>query len=312
MNESEERMNRAVDNFLKGEEVEEEFKAHFESLEGLKGLERVPGRDPERANVARQAYLDQVAVWSPTVSPERQSRLNRWMSIFRKERSPMLKLARIITISAILLGGTAGTAFAAQESLPDQALYPVKTLIEDVRLGLTADPQAEFDLLMAYVQERFEEIEALVEAGKPVTEDVQVRLQNQLQSAFQNAAELDDNALIKAMEQVRTQSQMHVQLLSQLNKKAPEGTKGNLETAEQAVIRSQIQAEGAMDDPNTLRTRYGAERNEEAPDQPEVVPPGEKQGGTPEGAGTGEGLGPSGSGNSDYGTPGPRRNGQSQ
>lgn len=221
----------------------------------------------------------------------------------------MFTIARIISIAAILLGGTAGTAFAARESLPDQALYPLKTLIEDVRLGLTTDPQAEFDLLMTLVEERFSEIQAIAQNGDAVDEQVQIRLQNHLRFALQSAASLDDAALVKAMERVRERSREQLQILKQIN----HGPGGNLQLVEQALIRSRIRAEGALEDPNTLRMRYGAERNEDAPDQPEeVIPPAGGKGNPPGGAGGSESPAPSGSGEGNFGSPGARRKGISE
>jgi hypothetical protein len=311
MNESDELFDQALDLFLKDRGTSGELQSYSEAIRSLQTLERVPKRDRDRARIMRQDFLNQAASLKPTVSDSRDSRLNGWTSIFRKERSPMYAITRIITIAAILLGGTVGTAFAAQESLPDQALYPVKTLIEDVRLGLTSDPQAEFDLLMNYVEERIEEIEALIESGDPVNTAVQERLNNHLQAAFRNAAELNDPALLKAMERVREQSQLQLNIFNQLNQGNGVGPDGNLDLAEQAIIRSRIQAEDALEDPNTLRTRYSAERNEDAPDQPIVEPPG-KQGGQPDDAGEGESSGPSNESGNHDGTQGPQRNGKNK
>lgn len=312
MNEKDERVDQAIKRFIQAGEISEELQPHREALRALKGLEQVPGLDAERAHLMRQQYLDQVDSIKPAVSPSQNRRLNGWSSIFRKERSPMFAMARIITIAAILLGGTAGTAFAAQGSLPDQALYPVKTLIEDIRLDLTSDPQAEFDLLMRFIEQRFAEIQTMVENGEPVGEVVQLRLQNQLQAAFRNAAELEEPAFLQAMEKIRARSQVQENIFNQVQNGAGAESNGNIELAQEAIIRSRIQAEGALEDPNTLRTRYGAERNEDAPVQPEVIPPGEGQGGPPDGAGEGEAMGPSDPGNGNFGTPGPRRNGQTK
>lgn len=309
MNESDDRIDQALSRFINDEDTPEELRPYAAALQVLASLKQVPERSPERAGMIRQGFLERVANAGPGVSPEPQSRLKEWLSLFRKEHSPMFAIARIITLAAILLGGTAGTALAAQESLPDQALYPVKTLFEDMRLDLTTDPQAEFDLLMSYVQERFQEIEALVQNGEPVGEEVQFRLQNQLQRAFMNAAQLDDQPLAKAMQQVRAQSQEQLRVLSQLNQTAPQATGYDLGVAEQALIRSQVHAEGALDDPTTLRTRYGVERPEDAPELPGTEPPGTR-GSPPDDSG--EGTGPSGSGGPGFDSQGARRNGQSQ
>lgn len=307
MNASDDKFDSALERYLQTGEMNAELQAHEQALRTLQTLKQVPDRDPGRAIAMRQDFLDEVASGSRAVSNGRKERLNGWISFFRKERSPMFAIARIIAIVAILLGGTAGTAFASQESLPDQALYPLKTLIEDVRLGLTNDPQAEFDMLMTFIKQRFAEIQAMVQNGEPVGEQVQQRLQNQLQSAFQSAAELDDPALLKAMERVREQSRNQIQILSQIHQGPGNGAGDNLDLAEQAVIRSQIQAERALEDPNTLRTRYGAERNENAPDQPEIMPPGDG-----EGAGGVESPGPASPGEGSLNPSGARRKGRSE
>ena len=311
MNTSDEKFDRALERYLQSGELDPELQPHSEALRRLQALEQVPDRKPARALAMRHEYFEQVSALAPAVSISRDERHKGWMSIFRKERSPMFAIARIITIVAILLGGTAGTALAAQDSLPDQALYPVKTLVEDLRLELTSDPQTEFDLLMMFIEKRFAEIQTMLQNGETVGERVQLRLQQQLQSAFKYAAELDDPDLLRAMEQIRERSQIQEYLFDQLQNGYGSGSPGDLNLAHQAVIRSRIQAEGALEDPNTLRTRYGAERNEAAPDQPEVIP-GERQGGLGDGAGEDEGTGPTGPGEDNSGTPGSRRNGKSQ
>lgn len=310
MNESDERLDRALGRYLQSGELEPDLQGYTQALQALQALDPVPDRDPERVTAARHAYLEQVSVLSPAVSRRRDERHKGWMSIFRKERSPMFAIARMITIAAILLGGTAGTAFASQDSLPGQALYPVKTLIEDLRLELASDPQTEFDLLMTFIEARFAEIQAMVQNGEAVGEQVQLRLQEQLQSAFKYAAELDDPDLLRAMERIRVRSQIQENIFNQLQ--SGSGPQSDLDTAEQAIIRSRIQAEGALEDPSTLRTRFGANRNEDAPGQPEVIPPGGGQGEQMDGAGEGEGAGPAGPGEGGFGTPGSRHNGKSQ
>lgn len=312
MNASDEKFDLALQRYLQSGEMGPELQPHSAALRTLQALEQVPDREPARALARRHEYLEQVSALVPAVSNSRDVRHKGWLSIFRKERSPMFAIARIITIVAILLGGTAGTALAAQESMPDQALYPVKTLIEDIRLGLTSDPQAEFDLLMTFIEQRLTEIQTMLENGETVGERVQLRLQQQLQSAFKYAAELDDPALLRAMEQIRERSQIQENIFNQFRNGNGSGPQGNFDLAEQALIRSRIQAEGALEDPNTLRTRYGAERNEEAPDQPEVIPSGEGQGGPGEGASEGDGAGTTGPGGADFDTSGLRRNGKSQ
>jgi hypothetical protein len=67
--------------------------------------------------------------------------------------------------AAVLLGGTAGIASAAQGALPGEALYPIKRGIEDARVGLATSPGAEGRQLLAHATDRLAEVQGLVAAG---------------------------------------------------------------------------------------------------------------------------------------------------
>jgi Domain of unknown function (DUF5667) len=69
----------------------------------------------------------------------------------------MMLLAILFT--AMAGGGEA--AYASTSSLPEDALYPVKTTIEEAQLILAGD-QEDFNLHLAFANRRLEEVEALV------------------------------------------------------------------------------------------------------------------------------------------------------
>lgn len=269
---------------LRETELERE---HSSTIASLRALDEVPERQVASTASGRQAFLTAARQMRQAVSPRPKSRHMGWTKIFKKERSPMFTLARIILIAAFALGGTGVTAFAAQESLPDQALYPVKTWIEDLRLGLVKDPQADFNLLFGFVEERIAEMEALVEGGMPIPSQVATRLNLHLQMMARAAADLDDPALLKAMEQVRQRSQLQVQRLEQLRQLAPQDSPA-LGQATQAMHTIRNTAEGALEDPLTFRQHQGVNRPEEAPDFPENEAPN----GAGEGPMNGGGQGP--------------------
>ena len=53
----------------------------------------------------------------------------------------MLALAiKLVLVLAVMFGGAGVTAAAAQSSLPNEALYPVKLLVEEVQLSLAPSP----------------------------------------------------------------------------------------------------------------------------------------------------------------------------
>lgn len=255
------------------------------TLARMDALLPVPERDPARTWTGRQAFLAQARNLQPIVSTQAKPRLIGWTSIFRKERSPMFILARIVLLAAIALGGTGVTAYAAQESLPDQALYPVKTWIEDVRLALANGPQADFGLLQGFVEERIEEIEALVGEGLPVPNQVSDRLETQLQQMMRLAAQMEEPAMLQAMEQVQERLQLQVQRLEKIQNNAPEDAQA-LGLATQAMNNIRNTAEEAILDPTTFRMRLGNERPQDAPVQPEGQQPDkQEQGGGQNGTG---------------------------
>ena len=233
----------------------------------LRTLDDIPEREPARIEAGRETFLALARKNNPAVSKQPISRLMGWTNIFKKEHSPMFTLARIVLLAAFALGGTGVTAYAAQESLPNQALYPVKTWIEDVRLGLNKDPQTDFGLLFGYVEERIGEIEALMEGGLSVPDQVATRLNTHLQQMVKLAAEMDDPALLKAMEQVQVRAQVQVRRLEKLRENATEDSQA-LGLATQAMHNMRNTAEDALQDPQTFRQRQGVNRPEDAPERP--------------------------------------------
>lgn len=61
----------------------------------------------------------------------------------------------------ILSGG--GIAYASQDALPGETLYPVKTLTEDVRSALTTDPVSKARLEISFAERRIAELQKLLE-----------------------------------------------------------------------------------------------------------------------------------------------------
>ncbi len=74
---------------------------------------------------------------------------------------------------AVLLGGTAGMAAAAQDALPGEALYPLKRGIESAEVRLSSSPAGQGQDLLSQASGRLDETWGLVEAG-PATGAPQV------------------------------------------------------------------------------------------------------------------------------------------
>ena len=168
----------------------------------LDQLRQVPPRDRQAAIRGRGRFLAQAASLRNT-QPIRtpKNRLAMLFSpswLYRKQKFAMF--VTFILVLAVLFSGTGLTAYAAQESLPGEVLYPVKTAVEDVRLGLTTDPAAEYALLDQYLTTRFEELDALNAAGEPLNSAFANRLLLQLDQMLRIAASQSDADMIENLD----------------------------------------------------------------------------------------------------------------
>ena len=89
------------------------------------------------------------------------------VSTFNAPRGPLRQafigaMALLLFVSSTLVGVTR----AAATSLPDDTLYPVKLVAEQVQLALAPSPEVRAQLHLAFAQERLREVQAAVEAGR--------------------------------------------------------------------------------------------------------------------------------------------------
>ena len=168
-------------------------------LKELEPLRAVPARSAEAARSGLRQFLDEAAQrrGSPVGAVSRAPglRLTGWTSIlkrFKLEGSPMLVLAKVMLLASLIFGGVGGTVLAAQGSLPGDALYPIKLFTEEVRIGVTADPQAQITLHLELAQTRTQEMAQLAVQQRAVPDSVPAQLQTHLQTALQQAARLNN------------------------------------------------------------------------------------------------------------------------
>jgi len=165
-------------------------------------LRQVPPRDRLAAVQGRGRFLAQAATLRNTQPiPQRKGWLAMLLSpsfLYRKEKFAMV--ATFIVVLALLFGGTGITAYAATESLPNEALYPVKTMMEDIRLDLTKDTDKQFELLDLYLTIRFNELDEMKAAGIPLNSAIANRILLQLDQMLQLAASQSDADMIENLD----------------------------------------------------------------------------------------------------------------
>jgi Domain of unknown function (DUF5667) len=296
MTRPEDELDRSLRRLSEAGEADASLGSYAGTLGRLKSLHSVPERDPAAASAGRQAFLDQAA--AVPVSRPALSRHRSRTHDGRKELRPMNALIGLLVAVALLFGGGGASAFAAQDALPNDFLYPVKLATEDLQLGLASDPVDRVNLLGNWIDRRFQEMHELVRAGEAIPLEATYRLERHLGLALQTAAQVGDPELTQLLQRLQLRLEADLAAMQQLRSADPGGAA--LRSAEQATIRTQAEIRGALEDPAAFRIRYGAGRPEDAPAQPELTP-----GESPQGAPGAGGEGGSGQGNGQGSGPGP-------
>src|SRR3990172_1679718 len=119
-----------LDAVLSGQrrDADEDVMPLLAAWHALEPLRSVPPRSPETEQAGLRVFLDEAAqTRARAVSTSLAVRRNGWTFKLGKERSPMFALAVKLVLALTLgLGGVGTTALAAQGSLPNDLLYPVK------------------------------------------------------------------------------------------------------------------------------------------------------------------------------------------
>ncbi len=222
-------------------DFDQEIDPRLEAL--LNELHDVPARDPRRAAQGRAKFLSQaVAIRDEAVSPLPIVRLREWFYKFKQSKEiKMTTLMTILTIAGLLLGGGAGTVYAAQDSLPTDTLYAVKIASEDIQLQFANSAEEKFELHAEYAQRRSEEIAAMLEEGILPPEDASLRLREEIQAMMQLTSEMEGAVQTQAMQ--RTQTMLQAQLLLMDELELPEDA---LLEAEQIRDRTRLQIRDAL------------------------------------------------------------------
>lgn len=180
----------------------------------LEEIKSVPPRDIAMAMRGRANFLNEAMKLEPTVSARGFLRHIRWIP-FEKEKFAMNILVSIIVVAGLLFGGGA-TVSAAQDDLPGQPLYAVKTASEDISLQFRNTPEEKVARLMELAQIRIQEMTALTETGQTPPEAVAARLEQHIQMALQTCAKMEDAALDQTLLQIRDQLRQQDRDMEQL------------------------------------------------------------------------------------------------
>lgn len=190
--------------------------------ERLEEIKAVPPRNPQAAARARARFLAQASAASEA------RRRSGWGFLFGQRKFALNAIVALVMVIGLFVGGGT-TVRAAQDDLPNEPLYGVKTWSEDLSLKLTLSPEAKAERLMELTQTRVQEITRMVEAGQTPPEQVQLRLEQHLEQAFQLSTTMEDADLDKTLLQLHDELQQQERDLQLLQNHAAQNAQPVLE-----------------------------------------------------------------------------------
>ncbi len=219
----------------------------------LDQLREVPQRDPEQAARSQGRFLAELEELPfPAAQPTLWQRILRRIGLdedpftdledmnmtSKRSRLALTVAAAIIIVVTVLFGGSAATVLAAQSAIPGDALYGVKTTIEQTRLSLARDAASRADLQLQFAERRLQEIEKLVAEGRyqniqAATQEFEAHVRNAL-NEIEQVAEGDPNLAASLMARITTQLSRYADSLGSLVNNLPEP----LRTDVQRTIRT--------------------------------------------------------------------------
>ncbi len=149
-------------------------------LEKISLLEKTPERDAEMAAQTRGKFLAEV---DNLPLPGSASSMGWLLGLFGfnrpssaamsigKRKFAFSTIAAALFVIVVLFGGATATAYASQTALPGDALYPVKTSLEQTRISLANDAYNQAQLHLQFAQRRLNEIKELLAQGR--TNDIE-------------------------------------------------------------------------------------------------------------------------------------------
>ncbi|MDY6874690.1 MAG: DUF5667 domain-containing protein [Chloroflexota bacterium] len=170
----------------------------------------------------------------------------------------LITVLLVVAVGMATLGG--GVLWAAGDSLPGGLLYPTKLAMEDTRLALTSAPADQVDLALQLVQERAEEMQALVVARRQVPDETVARMEQHIERALTQAAWASDEEITGLLTQITECTRSQAQVLEQVQATVPPQTQPGLEHAVTICQRGAEAAGKGLDDPRAFRRCYRYQR----------------------------------------------------
>jgi hypothetical protein len=187
-------------------------------------------------------------------------------NLARGWRAGWLKTASIVLVIVLFLSASGtGTAYASQESLPGDVLYPVKKATESIRRTFTFDNDEQLNLELSLADTRLEEMEVLAVKNPQQIDSAIDGYRNNLALAVEKAEAAGDKGEHRQrLETVALETLRHISVIDGIND-ALSGDEGTpLRVASETALNAQLRVLRALavEDPlGAMEINYQAMQN---------------------------------------------------
>jgi len=152
-------------------------------------------------------------------------------------------VATIAAIAIVVSALGAGTAYASQDILPGDTLYPMKIGMEQVRRLLTTDDAVRVELELKFASIRLHEIETLANKRTDRIAMAVNRYEQAIAMAIERAEQTrEHNVSAHVLEIVALAISNHLSILDSIEDGVPENSKKAIKHAKEIAITEQIRA----------------------------------------------------------------------
>ena len=236
---------------------------------GKRSLEECVTLYPELAAELREFSRIVMAVQSEGVAPSSEfrrrarTRLLQVMNTPEARHNPAgmwlqsLLLRRVgytFTIASLLVASSGITVYASQNSLPQDALYPVKTVTENIQVALTVSSEAKAKLHLKLAERRIQEVVTESAEGRTVSTSALEAAINQIDDAVQGVNNMPESKAKDLLVQLSQSTAERQADLEQISKEAPEESQPALKQAIDTMQRGNLIANVASENSALLST----------------------------------------------------------
>jgi hypothetical protein len=217
-------------------------------------------RPPANLREGRAQVLAFAAIQRATqVKSSRRGAANR-------EANPFWRLAGVLAALALILVPLRGPLVsAARTTLPGNPLYTLKLSSEDQLFASMNEAEVKVVLAVSLTQERVDEVNALVEKKQEIPIDVLYRTDYMLRTALMEAAWAPEAMMPNMLSYIIHQTRQQSQQLELLKMQATPQNLGMVGDMQNLLLKTQIIAMVAQENPETFREAYQAGTPEKMP-----------------------------------------------